>query len=456
MIYESFLQMFMGCTESHKDRPLFVTSAGTFFYSDFRDGVLRLTAAFRQIESDMIILSVQDQLCFAECFFAAVFSGHKVCITAPESGVQKRLHDGYLIKDDHPYLQYAGPLADTDGIRTVNSLAPCVIAFSSGTTGFADGVVLSQRNILKNVQSILQYYCYNAGEKLLHILPFHHMFGLVSDLFMVMECGAQVYLPDSYLQIPAVLRTFLPETVNLPPAMANTLCKLLASDDELYFETGKHLRRILCGGAPLSSQTSQKLLAYHILPMIGYGMTECSPCISVTPQDKVKPGTAGVPLKCWDLRITEDSEIIVRGECVMIGYLKDENETKARIRDGWLHTGDAGYIDSDGNLVVTGRLNNVLIFSNGTKCLAERAEAQINAIDGVEESMLSKTQNEYGSYPKLVIVTVEEKTKDSEHLQGRIDSVMRELNLFPYELEIRASALPRNQMGKLIRNGAQK
>ena len=62
MIYESFLQMFMGCTESHKDRPLFVTSAGTFFYSDFRDGVLRLTAAFRQIESDMIILSVQDQL----------------------------------------------------------------------------------------------------------------------------------------------------------------------------------------------------------------------------------------------------------------------------------------------------------------------------------------------------------------------------------------------------------
>ncbi|MBO4903356.1 MAG: AMP-binding protein [Lachnospiraceae bacterium] len=354
--------------------------------------------------------------------------------------------DGYLFTDNEVISVFPSLVEIAEEPVITDPDAPRIVVLSSGTTGKTDGIVLSERNVLKNLYSILKFYYFSPGERLLHVLPYWHMFGLMGDLFMAACCGAAICLPVSGAGVLKAMRDFKPEIINMPPAMADMLCELIGKEGDVSAVTGGCLRRVMCAGAHLNEKTSDRLLGYGIKPLTAYGMTECSPCISVMPEGKLVRGTSGVLLDCWEIRLSDGNEILLRGDCVMLGYI-DEAATKERIRDGWFHTGDIGSIDEEGYLTVSGRVNSLLVFSNGVKCFPERAEEKINLLPFILESRVAKVTDRIGDHPKLIIHTENEAGINREE----VDRIMKEFRVFPYETEYTDSALPRNRLGKMIR-----
>ncbi len=444
--YDSLWQLFADCTEHFRDEPLFVSRNETVSYKEFRARTLGLSERFRNITQNKIIISAADPLFFAECFFAAVFSGHIACLLSPECSVPEFFEDAYIVNDG--IRPPAGPAIDSEDFRPAQCLPdePCLIVFSSGTTGRADGIMLSQRNILRNLRAILEVYHHGRGERLLHILPYWHMFGLTGDLLMPLCGGSVICLPDSEAGILPAMRRFRPEIINMPPAMAEMLCELFEREGNTD-AAGGCLKRVMCGGAPLSTGTFDRLLKFGIKPLTAYGMTECSPCVSAMPEDTLRRGSAGKLLSCWKIGFSKDNEILLSGDCVMLGYYHNAGESEKRIRDGWFHTGDIGRIDAEGFITVTGRMSSLLVFSNGVKCLPERLEEKIGSLPGVRECMITKIPDAAGDHPGLIICA----EKISEETNDAIRSIMKEAHLFPFELRSESAKLPRNRMGKLIR-----
>lgn len=252
-------------------------------------------------------------------------------------------------------------------------------------------------------------------------------------------------MPDTSAGFFSALRKYKPHSVNIPPALAFAVCKMIEQAGSIEAVTGGSLQKVLVAGAALDADTSKKLSAYGIVPCTAYGMTECSPCVSISSPDDSCIGTVGRPIGCTEVHIESDGEITVRGDNVMVGYLNDERATKGRIIDGWLHTGDIGCFDRAGNLIITGRKSSMLVFSNGIKCIPEAVEAKINELRFIEESLLASSPD--GSRAVLTVVS------DSPEMVDRssIFAIMSDMGLPVYELIIKAERLLKNDLGKVVR-----
>ena len=134
---------------------------------------------------------------------------------------------------------------------------------------------------------------------------------------------------------------------------------------------------IICGGAPLEEKYVKKFRSWGVNLYNGYGITECSPVVSVNRNSYWRDGSVGPVLKGCEVRIAADGEVLVKGDNVMLGYYNDEQSTAEALVDGWYHTGDLGHIDTDGFLFLTGRKKNLIILSNGENVSPEEIEARI-------------------------------------------------------------------------------
>ncbi|MBQ7222457.1 MAG: AMP-binding protein, partial [Bacteroidales bacterium] len=150
---------------------------------------------------------------------------------------------------------------------------------------------------------------------------------------------------------------------------------------------GGKLKNILCGGADLDRKYVEGMDDFGIQILVGYGITECAPLVTFNRPGHSRPGSVGVPLNGCEVRIS-DGEILARSDSVMAGYYKDEEATAQALEGGWLHTGDLGYIDSDGYLYITGRKKNLIILSNGENVSPEELEKLVSTISGVEEVVI--------------------------------------------------------------------
>ena len=148
-----------------------------------------------------------------------------------------------------------------------------------------------------------------------------------------------------------------------------------------------NLRLIVSGGAALNAGYVEKYDRLGIKLLNGYGMTECSPTIAVSREFNNVQGSAGTIMKHIDVKIADDGEILVAGPCVMLGYYKDEEATRAAIQDGYYHTGDIGYTDGK-VLFVTGRKKNLIILDNGKNVAPEFIEDKIGKLPYVKESLV--------------------------------------------------------------------
>ena len=289
------------------------------------------------------------------------------------------------------------------------------IVYTSGTTGKSKGVMLTHNNFC----SCMYGACCNVeltGTSLL-VLPLHHTFGLVASVFAVMFYGYTVYINKSLKKLPEDFKKCSPQHLFAVPLVVETLYKniwanakkqgkdkilnVLIKLSNALLKCGIDLRRVLfksvisalggnidlivSGGAPIDTKYIEGFKAFGITVLNGYGITECGPIVAVNRNKFNVVGSVGLPLCCNEVKISEEGEVLVKGDNVMLGYYHNEAENEKVFVDGWFKTGDIGSIDKYGAVHITGRIKNLIILGNGENIPAESIEEQIYTIPYVKE-----------------------------------------------------------------------
>ncbi len=265
----------------------------------------------------------------------------------------------------------------------------CTILFTSGTTGISKGVMLSHRNLAENATCLDMKI--PVGNVSLTLLPINHVYCLTMDIIKGMYVGSTICINDSIMHVQRNLKLYQPDMVLMVPMVIESFyAKLKAAGDQLPKEEiaklafGGKLKTICSGGAYLNPDYVEKFAEYGITILQGYGMTECAPVICNNLEWDNKVGSVGKLLPNCEAKIVDD-EIWVKGSSVMLGYYKMPEETAEALEDGWLKTGDLGYIDEDNFVYITGRKKNLIILANGENVSPEEIENQIAKHDLVKE-----------------------------------------------------------------------
>ena len=330
--------------------------------------------------------------------------------------------------------------ADTDAERMVE------ILFTSGTTGSSKCVMLCQRNIFSVVNSACECVHFCKDDVIVSVLPLHHTYELACTGLAATNFGATICINDSLRHALKNFKEYRPTGLVLVPLFVTTMYKKILSEakrsgkekilgigtkvasrlnlvgidlsEKLFKDVreafGGRLEKIICGGAALNPELVQAFDAFGIAIYEGYGITECSPLVAVTPYYKRKPGSVGPAVPCCEVRIsgtqTNDDgfltgEIQVKGDNVMLGYMNnDEANAEAFTEDGWFRTGDIGYMDKDGYIYITGREKSVIVLDNGKNVFPEEIEEYLENIDTIGESVVIGRQEEETGETKLIAV----------------------------------------------------
>ncbi|MCR5201761.1 MAG: AMP-binding protein [Lachnospiraceae bacterium] len=303
--------------------------------------------------------------------------------------------EGDKILDSYTALKNKGVNKEDVPAPKEDKLA--TIMFTSGTTGKSKGVMLTQENFATNVEAVS--YSREPGMIMMSVLPIHHAFCLVMDWFNGLSKGASVCINDSLMHLVRNMGIYKPHVMLMVPLMIETIYKKLASVDASVPKAavkanvfGENLDTIFTGGAHLEPFYIEKFKEYGVDIYEGYGMSECSPVISANMPEAHKAGSIGKPVSNAEVKFI-DGEIVVRGTSVMLGYYNMPEETKETLVDGWLHTGDKGYMDEDGFLYINGRVKNLIILSNGENISPEEIEGKLALNPLISEVVITGENN---------------------------------------------------------------
>lgn len=339
----------------------------------------------------------------------------------------------------------------------IDNKAFSILLFTSGTSDKSKGVMLSHKNLCANIYSCSCVVPEFGKYTCLSVLPLHHTYEFTLDYLFMTAAGGTIGIcqglkyfnkdiklikPDFVLAVPAFIErinkaieksikeTGKEATIKVVKKVANGFSKLGIDFRRKVFakvhnEFGGNLKYLFCGAAPLEPELIEKMESYGFKFLQGYGLTETSPLVSGTTLTLYAPGTVGKAVEGVDIRVdlseNEDEnsnigQIIVKGDNVMLGYYDDEEATKKALKNGWFYTGDLGYFDLRGNLVITGREKNVIVTSNGKNIFPEELESLINKISLVSESMVYGKKKSKSSKDVIVAVRV---TLDNEEITYR-------------------------------------
>ncbi|MGF6376686.1 long-chain acyl-CoA synthetase [Clostridiales Family XIII bacterium PM5-7] len=299
-----------------------------------------------------------------------------------------------------------------------------IILFTSGTTSTSKAVLLSQYNILSNLYAMLLTEEFYPGDVNMAFLPYHHTFGSTGQIVMLASgitttfCDGLKYLQKNIVEykvsvfvcVPLLIESIYKKImqsvakqgkegkVKFGLALSKFLLKFGIDIrrklfKEILDQLGGNLRYVISGASAIDPEAIEGFKNFGITAVQGYGMTEASPVIAAENPQFMRLGSIGKALPGIEVRIDEPNEegvgeLIARGPNVMEGYFENPEETAKVIQDGWLHTGDLAYRDSDGFLFIRGRKKNVIVLKNGKNVYPEELEILVANLPYVEENMV--------------------------------------------------------------------
>lgn len=298
-----------------------------------------------------------------------------------------------------------------------------IILFTSGTTSASKAVMLSQKNIVSNVEALNSSVKIYPTDRNLAFLPLHHTFGSTALLFFMsmgvsnvfcdglkyIQKNLQEYKVTVFVTVPLLLeamnKKILKEVerqgktklIKVATRVSKFLLKFKIDIRRTVFKDIINsiggLRMAVSGAAAIDKKVVENFTNFGIHTLQGYGLTETSPVIAAENDQNIRFGSVGFPLKDIEVKIFEPNEqgigeVITKGPNIMLGYFENEEATKEVLIDGWFHTGDLGYIDKDGFLFITGRKKNVIVMKNGKNIYPEELETLIAALPYVVENMV--------------------------------------------------------------------
>ena len=298
-----------------------------------------------------------------------------------------------------------------------------VLNYTSGTTSFSKGVMLPSKAIWSNIMFASRVFNMKAGDRLVSMLPMAHMYGLAFEFLFEFCSGCHIFFltrmpspkiilqafaevkPTLVIAVPLIIEKIIKKNV-LPKLETPTMKFLMnvpfVSDkikekvrEQLMNAFGGNFYEIVVGGAAFNQEIEAFLRSIDFPYTVGYGMTECGPLISYEDWKNFKAGSCGKPVDRMEVKILSrdpqnvPGEIICRGDNVMLGYFKNEEATREVIdEDGWLHTGDLGVMDAEGNISIRGRSKNMLLGPSGQNIYPEEIEDNLNNMPYVNESII--------------------------------------------------------------------
>ena len=304
------------------------------------------------------------------------------------------------------------------------------ILFTSGTTGKSKGVMLSHRNLVDNAVCLDMKI--PAGTISMTLLPINHVYCLTMDIIKGLHIGLVICINDSIMHVQRNMKLFKPEIVLLVPRVIESIYGKLKDAGSLVPKKmvakaafGGNLRIICSGGAYLDPDYVDKFKEYGITILQGYGMTECSPVISTNLEWENKKGSVGKLLPNCEAKVV-DEEIWVRGSSVMQGYYKMPEQTAETLEDGWLKTGDLGYVDEDRFVYITGRRKNLIILANGENVSPEELENQLSRSELVKEILVREKDKviEAEIFPDYEYA----KKKHVKDVEGKLQELVDDFN----------------------------
>ncbi len=365
--------------------------------------------------------------------------------------------------------------------------APAVMAFTSGTTGEPKAVELSFESLLFEVRALTRDFALRPSDRLLSVLPMHHMLEFTAGFLCPLWCGAEIYylqslLPEDALReiracgisrmvvVPAWLSLLKRQVEHRVPwdqttAQERSSWKRTAARSRARQALGPDLEHFVCGGAPLAAETAEFFDELGVPVLQGYGLTETGPVVSTNTTRQSRRGSVGRPLPGTEARIATDGEILVRGPHVASRYhVAWDVPAPVADDDGWLHTGDLGHFDEDGFLYVTGRSKSTIVLASGKNVQPEEVEACLEGrteIDDVGVVGL-KDGSPDGAEEICAVVTASSAFAErcrtpgdslARALRRVVDETTRSLAAFkrPKHVVVSRRALPRTATGKLRR-----
>ena len=351
-------------------------------------------------------------------------------------------------------VSYLDGITDFDSIK-INPDELRILLFTSGTTGNAKGVCLSQRNICSNILSIYGIVKVKRSDLFFSILPLHHTYECTIGFLLPIYSGASIAHCEGLRYIAKNMQEFHPSVILCVPLLLENLHKNIIKNmnktlpdkykkenNENPFSSlpffmkkivktkvkntlGGRLRVFIVGAAAANPTIVSDFRNLKLNTLQGYGLTECSPLVAGNTDFFQKDDSAGLPIPNVEYKIDSPNEegvgeIIVKGPNVMLGYYEDEEKTKQTIIDGWFHTGDLGKIDENGYLYITGRCKSVIVTKNGKNIYPEEVEYYLNDSPLISESLVLGIQKENDDetyinaqiYPNIQAIT--------EYLKGSV------------------------------------
>lgn len=371
-----------------------------------------------------------------------------------------------------------------------------MLVYTSGTTGKPKGVMLTEHNLISVVYYGLQVA--DIGKRCLSVLPYHHTYEAVAGILVAIHKHSCICINDNLKNVLKNIQLFKPDYIYLVPAFTEvfykriwknaaetgkdkTLKKAIPISNNLrkigidlrpkLFKSihqafGGNLKEIVCGGAPIRPEIGKFFNDIGIMLLNGYGITECSPLVSVNRLQLNDSSTVGVILPCCEVKIENknadgDGEIWVKGDIVMKGYYKEKEKTDRVLKDGWFNTEDYGKINEKGQLVINGRKKNMIVLDNGKNVYPEEIENFILSIPYVQEAIVKARKNEIGQETALiaeVFLNPEEianmdKSNIKQKLKEDIAIVCKELPIYKRisDIEIREKEFEKTTTNKIKR-----
>jgi len=471
MLERNFVKTIENTLKDHWDQPCFTNfEEDTYSYGEIAESFLIFHEVFKKSrikKGDKLAVCGKNSVNWAKAYFATVTYGAVIVPILPDFSSEDITNiinhsdskiffaDDAIWKgldiEDMPGLEIAGKLDDFSIIKTAGGmtnelieesrkiitnryrggLSPADISFdiipndvlggivyTSGTTGFSKGVMLSHNSLMANVDYAQKSIALASGDKIVSFLPMAHSFGCAFDLLFPFSVGCHINFigrispqllikafkevkPRLILSVPLLiekiyfkqLKPILNKSYAKLPVIKSILNRVIYK--KLNETFGGNYITIVLGAAAFNPEVEAFLKKIKFRFTVGYGMTECGPLISYMPWDQYKNRSAGrliFHLKCKidsNDPVNTQGEILVHGENVMLGYYKNESATRDAIdSEGWLHTGDMGTLDSDNVIFIRGRSKTMLLGPAGQNIYPEELEARLQNIDIVSDALV--------------------------------------------------------------------
>lgn len=460
MEFNTICELVDKATTKYGRKTLYKTETKNFSYKELDALVDSYAINLNSLKGEKIGILSENRLEWEIAFFAILKSGNIVVpldksLTQEEiQNISSRVNMKYVFTSKN-YVEKASVVANTivfenikidTKMKNINfaEVKPediAVICFTSGTTSKSKAVSLTHKNICANIHGVEKIYDLTMDDTCLAAMPLSHV---LEGLFNMLNCinvGASRAHINGVENIADALGKYKVTYMGAVPAV---LDYLLNYEEELK-HIAKRVNMFMCGGAKLNNETVNSYAKLGIKVIQGYGLTECSPVVSLETDKYHKLGSVGKVIPGVEVTIRnldEDGigQIALKGESIG-NYLEENNNS-------CLQTGDLGYIDDEGYLFISGRQQDMIVLQNGKKVFPEEIETLVNKIDLVKESMV------YDNNGKISVVIVADNLNNRNKIEEKVKRINNLLPIFKriQNVELRSEPLERTTLGKIKRN----